>query len=99
MGNSGVVWIDTVFNWCVRLLYDVAAIMGVTYEEINVYLFVIIGPLVLLISILLNIYLLSKTKVKPLTKNPYPSEKESVPTKMLMTYTHLRAEDIAKKLI
>ena len=99
MANSGIVWIDTVFNWCVRLLYDVAAIMGITYEEINVYLFVVIGPLVLLTSILLNIYLLSKTIVKPLTKNPYPSEKELVPTEMLMTHTHLKAaEDISKKL-
>jgi hypothetical protein len=56
MANSGIVWIDTVFNWCVRLLYDVAAIMGITYEEINVYLFVIIGPLVLMASLILNIY-------------------------------------------
>ena len=100
MANSGIYWIDVTFNWCVRLLYEVAGWLGITYEEINVYLFVIIGPLVLLTSILLNIYLLSKTKVKPLTKNPYSSEKESVPTEMLMTYTHLKAaEDISKKLI
>jgi type III secretory pathway component EscT len=71
MANSGIVWIDTVFNWCVRLLYDVAAIMGITYEEINVYLFVIIGPLVLLLSILLNIYLLYRIRENSLTKNPY----------------------------
>ncbi len=71
MGNSGIIWIDTVFNWCVRLLYDVAAVMGITYEEINVYLFVIIGPLVLLASILLNIYLLFRNRVRSLPKNPY----------------------------
>ena len=62
MANSGVVWIDTVFNWCVRLLYDVAAIMGITYEEINVYLFVIIGPLVLMASLILNIYFWLKVR-------------------------------------
>ena len=62
MANSGIVWIDTVFNWCVRLLYDVAAIMGITYEEINVYLFVIIGPLVLLASLMLNVYLWRKVR-------------------------------------
>ena len=31
-------------RWCVRLLYDLAATMGITYEEI---LFVIIGPLLI----------------------------------------------------
>lgn len=58
MANSGIVWIDLVFNWCVRLLYEVAGLMGVTYEEINVYLFVILGPLALLASLALNIYLI-----------------------------------------
>lgn len=75
MANSSIVWIDTVFNWCVRLLYDVAAVMGITYEEINVYLFVIIGPLVLLLSILLNIYLLLRIRENSPTKNPYSGPK------------------------
>lgn len=58
MANSGIVWIDLVFNWCVRLLYDVAGSLGISYEEINVYLFVILGPLFLLLSLSLNLYLL-----------------------------------------
>ena len=58
MANSGIVWIDLVFNWCVRLLYEVAGLMGITYEEINVYLFVILGPLAFLASLALNIYLI-----------------------------------------
>ena len=58
MANSGIVWIDIVFNWCVRLLYDVAGSLGISYEEINVYLFVILGPLFLLLSLSLNLYLL-----------------------------------------
>lgn len=58
MANSGIVWIDLVFNWCVRLLYEVAGLIGITYEEINVYLFVILGPLFLLLSLSLNLYLL-----------------------------------------
>ena len=62
MANSGVFWIDIVFNWCVRLLYDVAAIMGITYEAINVYLFVIIGPLVLMASLILNVYFWLKVR-------------------------------------
>ena len=42
MANSGIVWVDAVFDWCVRLLYEMAALIGMTYEEINVYIFVII---------------------------------------------------------
>ena len=49
MANSSIVWIDTVFNWCVRLLYDLAAVMGITYEEINVWLFIVIWPLLSLV--------------------------------------------------
>ena len=56
MGNSGIVWIDAVFDWCVILLYDIAAAIGITYEEINVYLVVFIGPLLLLSSVCLNIW-------------------------------------------
>ena len=83
MANSGVVWIDTVFNWYVRLLYDIAAIMGITYEEINVYVFVIIGPLVLLLSILSNIYLLFRIRENSPTKNPY-----SFPKPLAQTHRH-----------
>jgi hypothetical protein len=45
MANSGIEWIDTIFNFCVRLLYDVANILGISYEEINVWLFVVIWPI------------------------------------------------------
>ena len=45
MANSGIVWIDQIFNFCVRLLYDVGLVLGITYEEINVWLFVIIWPI------------------------------------------------------
>ena len=47
MANSGIYWIDVTFNWCVRLLYEVAGWLGITYEEINVWLFVIALPIVL----------------------------------------------------
>ena len=68
MGNSGIHWIDVTFDCCVRLLYDVAAMIGITYEEINVWLFVIIGPSALLASISLDIYYLrrnARLKQKP----------------------------------
>ena len=58
MANSGILWIDVVFNYCVRMLYEIAAAIGMTYEEINVYLFVIVGPILLFASIGLNIFLI-----------------------------------------
>ena len=99
MRNSGIIWEDTVFNWCLRLLYNLVAVMGITNEEINVYFFVIIVPLVFLLSILLNIYLLLRIREDSLTKNSYSDPKESIQNQMLMRYTHLRAEGKAKKLI
>ena len=56
MANSGIYWIDITFDYCVRLLYQVAGMMGITYEEINVWLFVIILPAILLFSFTLNLY-------------------------------------------
>jgi hypothetical protein len=48
MANSGIYWIDIVFNVCVEILYDIAAVLGITYEEINVWLFCIIWPILTL---------------------------------------------------
>ena len=47
--NSGIAWIDYAFDWCVILLVNVANVIGITYEEINVWLFCIILPIVLII--------------------------------------------------
>jgi len=68
MANSGIVWIDETFNFCVRLLYDLGSLLGITYEEINVWLFVIIWPIASLllfaevIRLRLKLNLLDKTK-------------------------------------
>ena len=48
MAASGIYWIDLTFNWCVIILAWVASQLGITYEEINVYLFCIIWPLLTL---------------------------------------------------
>ena len=50
------------FDWCVNFLYQVAGLLGISYEEINIWLFVIIGPISLLISIFLNYYFYKKIK-------------------------------------
>ena len=48
--------VDDIFDWCILLLIEVSAIIGITYEEINVYLFVFIIPFAILVSMLFNIY-------------------------------------------
>jgi len=57
MGDSGIHWIDVLFRWCVVLLVDPAEVLGISYEALNVYLFVFLLPLALLCSGLLNIFL------------------------------------------
>ena len=47
--SSGINWVDKTFDFCVKLLFDVANIMGITYEEINVWLFCVIWPILTLI--------------------------------------------------
>ena len=49
MANSGIYWIDIIYDFCVRLLIDIARFLGITYEEINVWLFVVIWPLLSLV--------------------------------------------------
>ena len=45
MANSGITWIDFIFNWAVIALYEVARLLGMTYEEINVWLFCVTWPI------------------------------------------------------
>ena len=52
MASSGIVWIDWVYNLAVRELYATAALLGITYEEINVWLFCIAWPLSMLLAAL-----------------------------------------------
>ncbi|MDA9171111.1 hypothetical protein N9O69_03420 [Alphaproteobacteria bacterium] len=47
--NSGIKWIDETFDVCVKLLFDVADIIGISYEEINVWIFCVIWPILTLI--------------------------------------------------
>ena len=49
MANSGIEWIDITFNFCVGLLYNIGNLPGITYEEINVWLFVVIWPILSLV--------------------------------------------------
>jgi hypothetical protein len=49
MGNSGIEWIDLTFNFCVNFLYNIGELLGITYEEINVWMFVVIWPIASLV--------------------------------------------------
>ena len=49
MVNSGIYWIDVIYNFCVLLLIDTARFLGISYEEINVWLFCVIWPLLSLV--------------------------------------------------
>ena len=46
--------VDQIFNWCVQVLVYWANVLGITYKEINVWVFVIIWPIltILLIGII-----------------------------------------------
>jgi hypothetical protein len=44
MGESGVVVVDALFRLCVVILVDVANVLGISYEALNIWLFVIIQP-------------------------------------------------------
>ena len=52
MGGSGIDWIDTIFRMCVVLLVDLADLLGVSYEEINIWIFVIIWPVLTIFGII-----------------------------------------------
>ena len=60
-------WINYTFDWCVTLLEQTAYLLGLTYQEINVWLFCIILPIILLIMVIQIIML--KIKVNSLKKS------------------------------
>ena len=64
MGKSGILWIDAIYDWCILLLVDVALFLGITYEEINVWLFCILWPLVTVIQTCLIIWLWLKRRTE-----------------------------------
>ena len=60
IGGSGVVWIDTVFRYCVYILVEAAKWLGTSYEALNVWLFVFILPGLLAASLVTNVVLWKK---------------------------------------
>lgn len=42
---------DRIFDWCVNVLVYWAGILGMTYKEINVWVFVIVWPILTMVLI------------------------------------------------
>ncbi len=48
------------FDWCVAVLHWIGEVTGTTYEEANIWVFVVIHPLITLILLILWIRSLKK---------------------------------------
>jgi hypothetical protein len=57
---------DSIFDWCVDVLIYWAGILGITYKEINVWVFVIVWPIVTIALIV--IVTLQGRRIRQLTK-------------------------------
>lgn len=67
--GSDHAWINAVFRWCVVQLIDLAAVLGISYEALNVIVFVFVLPTMLTLSLALNGYwLLQRRQLTANTK-------------------------------
>ena len=53
MGNSGFELIDFVFKVCVIVLVDFANLIGISYEAINIVIFVFLQPALIILFFIL----------------------------------------------
>ena len=58
--------LDQIFDWCVNVLVYWAGIFGITYKEINVWVFVIVWPI--LTAALVIIIALQQRKIRSLSQ-------------------------------
>lgn len=54
--RSGVGWIDAAFDLCVRFLMWLAGVLGISYNEINVWIFCVLWPVLTLVLIVAVIW-------------------------------------------
>jgi len=57
---------DQIFDWCVNVLVYWAGILGITYKEINVWVFVFIWPV--LTTLLIGIIVVQQRTIRKLLK-------------------------------
>ena len=53
MGNSGFELVDFIFKVCVFILVDLANLLAISYELINIIIFVILQPALILLFFIL----------------------------------------------
>ncbi len=57
---------DRIFDWCVNVLVYAAGLLGITYKEINVWVFVILWPAATIL--LMVIIILQQRTIRKLSK-------------------------------
>jgi hypothetical protein len=57
---------DAIFDWCVNVLVYFAGVLGITYKEINVWVFVILWPILTLALIV--VVLIQQIRIRRLEK-------------------------------
>ena len=62
MGGSGVNWIDALFRYCVVLLVNVAKALGISYEALNIWVFIFIQPMITVFLLVWVLRLRGKVK-------------------------------------
>ena len=62
VGGSGVNWIDAIFRYCVVLLVNMAKVIGISYEALNIWVFIIVQPLIIFLLFVWVIRLRRKVK-------------------------------------
>ena len=68
MGESGNDLLDFMFKICVIVLVDIAQFLGITYEALNIILFVIIQPALILLFLVL--WQLERRKITSKSRQP-----------------------------
>tara|TARA_Y100000588_G_C13950928_1_gene794328 strand:+ start:195 stop:548 length:354 start_codon:yes stop_codon:yes gene_type:complete len=63
VGGSGVKWIDAIFRYCVVLLVHIARVLGISYEALNIWVFIIIQPLTIVFLFFSVLRLQRKVKI------------------------------------
>ena len=62
VGGSVVNWIDAIFRYCVVLLVNMAKVIGISYEALNIWVFIIVQPLIIFLLFVWVIRLRRKVK-------------------------------------
>ena len=62
VGGSGVNWIDAIFRYSVVLLVNMAKVIGISYEALNIWVFIIVQPLIIFLLFVWVIRLRRKVK-------------------------------------